>query len=42
MVMAVPPAVAASVNKSTMVRPAHPCEIRLLPQIENMFSAKYS
>jgi hypothetical protein len=33
-VMALPPAVADSVNNPVMIRAAHPHEIRLLPQVE--------
>src|SRR5690349_16435907 len=42
MVMALPPEVGASVNKTTMIRAAHPHEIRLLPQIENAADARYA
>jgi GNAT superfamily N-acetyltransferase len=41
-VMALPPAVTDSVNKSAMIRAAHPHEIRLLPQIENAADARYA
>jgi hypothetical protein len=42
MVMALPPAMAASVNKTAMIRAAHPHEIRLLPQIENAADRRYA
>jgi GNAT superfamily N-acetyltransferase len=41
MVMALPPAMACSVNKLAMIRPARPHEIRLLPQIENAADRRY-
>ena len=42
MVMALPPALAASVNNPAMIRAAHPHEIRLLPQIENVADGRFA
>jgi len=42
MVMALPPAIAGSVNKTGMIRAVHPNEIRLLPQIESAADRRYA
>jgi hypothetical protein len=42
MVMALPPALADSVNNPAMIRAAHPRDIRLLPQVENAADRRFA